>query len=94
MIALAQDDKVLDELVTYLKWSLSKYLGVTAEYQDEGQIELTQSLLVQRVIDLLWLEGESTHNKKTTPATKLWKVKREEIRRIVDKLRRRDKIMQ
>ena len=79
MIALSQNDDVLDKLVENLKrknyiltdeGSLTKYLGVDIKYKARGQIELVQPFLIQRVIDLLGLESESTYNTKTTPATK------------------------
>ena len=79
MIALAEDDKILNEIVTNLKkqnyiltdeGTLTKYLGVDVKTKTNGGFELTQKFLIQRIIDLLGLEGESKHNTKPTPAVK------------------------
>ena len=79
MIALSRNENVLSKLVVNLQnknyiltdeGSLSKYLGVDVKYKDNGHIELIQPFLIQRIIDLLGLEGDSTHNTKPTPATK------------------------
>ena len=62
MIAMSKDDKVLNTLVENLKWknyiltdegSLTKYLGVDVKYKANGNFELTQPFLIQRIIDLL-----------------------------------------
>jgi len=79
MIALARNKEVLETLVVNLQkrnyiltdeGSLDKYLGVDVKYKDKGQIELVQPFLIQRIIDLLGLEKDSTHSPRPTPATK------------------------
>jgi len=79
MIALARSREVLDTLVVNLQkrnyilkdeGSLDKYLGVDVKYKDKGRIELVQPFLIQRIIDLLGLEKDSTRNSRPTPATK------------------------
>ena len=79
MIALANDNKVLSDLVTNQKnknynladvGSLTKYLGDDVKAKSNGGFELTQSFLIQRIIDLLGLEGNSKHNTKPTPSVK------------------------
>jgi len=79
MIAMSKDDKVLNTLVENLKrknyiltdeGSLTKYLGVDVKYKANGNFELTQPFLIQRIIDLLGVEGESVYNTRPTPATK------------------------
>ena len=66
MIALAEDEQVLSKLVTNLKkrdyiltdeGSLTEYLGVDVKARPNGGFELTQTFLIQRIIDLLGLEG-------------------------------------
>ena len=79
MIALSKNNDVLENLVVNLRnknyiltdeGSLSKYLGVDVKYKRQGYIELVQPFLIQRIIDLLGLEGDSKHNTKPTPAVK------------------------
>ena len=79
MIALAKNKSVLEKLVHNLKQkdfiltdkgTLTKYLGVDVKHQPDGTFELKQTFLIQRIIDLLGLEGDSQHNTKPTPATK------------------------
>ena len=79
MIALAKNKKVLNMLVDSLKHknyiltnegSLTKYLGVNVKYKRNGFFKLVQPFLIQRIVDLLGLEGESIHNAKPTPAVK------------------------
>ena len=62
MIAMSRDDKVLETIVKNLKrknyiltdeGSLTKYLGVDVKYRKNGEFELTQPFLIQRIIDLL-----------------------------------------
>ena len=79
MIALAKNKSVLENLVANLKQkdfiltdegTLTKYLGVDVKYKSDGSFELKQPFLIQRIIDLLGLEGDYQHNTKPTPATK------------------------
>ena len=79
MIAMSRDDKVLETIVKNLKrknyiltdeGSLTKYLGVDVKYRKNGEFELTQPFLIQRIIDLLGVEGESVYNTRPTPVTK------------------------
>ena len=78
-IARAEDEKVLNKLVTNFKkqgytltdeGTLTKYLGVDVKARASGGFELTQTFLIQRIIELLGLEGESKHNTKPTLAGK------------------------
>ena len=77
MIALARNEEVLEKLVNNLKnrnyiltdeGSLTKYLGVDVREKQNGYFELVQPFLIQRIIDLLGIEGESFHNTKLAPA--------------------------
>ena len=79
MIALVKNKRVLEDLVSNLKQkdfiltdegTLTKYLGVDVQHKPDGTFELKQPFLIQRIIDLLSLEGESQHNTKPTPAVK------------------------
>ena len=79
MIALSKNKKVLEQLVVNLKRKeyiltdegpITKYLGVDVNKQADGSFELTQPFLIQRIIDLLGLEGDSKYNSKPTPVTK------------------------
>ena len=79
MIAMAKNKEVLNTLVQNLKrkkyiltdeGSLTKYLGVDVKYRKKGSIELIQPFLIQRIIDLLGIEGDSTCNTRPTPAVK------------------------
>ena len=79
MIALARNEEVLEKLVNNLKnrnyiltnkGSLPKYLGVDVREKQNGYFELIQPFLIQRIIDLLGIKGESVHNTKSTPAVK------------------------
>ena len=92
MIALAKNKNVLNKLVDNLKkkqfiltdeGTLTRYLGVDVQHRNDGSFELKQPFLIQRIIDLLGLEGESNHNSKPTPATKplLHKDENGEVRR-------------
>ena len=80
MIALARNQKVLEKLVNNLKkrnyiltdeGSLSKYMGVDVRPKQNGYLELVQPFLIQRIIDLLGIEGDTVHNTKPTLAVKL-----------------------
>ena len=79
MIALSKDSQVLVDLVKNLQKKkyiltnegpISKYLGVDVRKHKDGSFELVQPFLIQRIIDLLGLEGDSKHNTKPTPVTK------------------------
>ena len=79
MIALSKNAKVIDCLVENLKnknyiltdeGPLTKYLGVDVKENQGGGFELKQTFLIQRIIDLLGLEGDSVHNSKPTPAVR------------------------
>ena len=71
ILALSQNDDLLVKLVENLKkkkyiltdeGSLTKYLVVDVKYKAKGHVELVQPFLIQRIIDLLGLESESTYN--------------------------------
>ena len=77
MIALTRNERVSEKLVNNLKnsnyiltdeGSLTKNLGVDVRVKHGGYIELMQPFLIQRIIDLLGIEGESVHNTKPTPS--------------------------
>ena len=40
------------------------------KYKRNGYFELAEPFLIQRIIDLLEIEGEATYNTKPTPAVK------------------------
>ena len=78
MIALSKEKSVLAKLVCNLQkknyiltddGSLTKYLGVDVKYKNDS-MELVQPFLIQRIIHLLGLEGDSNMNTKPTPAVK------------------------
>ena len=80
MIALSRDEKILNNLVINLtrrnyrltdEGSLYKYQDVNVMCKAKGYIELIQPFLIQRIIDLLGLESESTYNTKLIQVMKL-----------------------
>ena len=80
MIAMSKNKEELEDIAKNLKrkdyiltdeGSFTKYLGVDVKYKSKGNIELIEPFLIQRIIDLLGLESEGTHNTKSTLATKL-----------------------
>ena len=79
MITLSKDNQVLEDIVHNLKkkeyiltneGAISKYLGVNVKKHCDGSFELVQPFQIQKIIDLLSLEGDSKHNSKPTPVTK------------------------
>ena len=70
---------MLEKLVNNLKnrnfiltdeGSLTKYLGVHVREKQNGYFEHVQPFLIQRIIDLLGIKGESLHNTKPMPTVK------------------------
>ena len=79
MIALSRNGLVLDRLVSSLQkknyiltdeGSLTKYLGVDVTYKKDRNFGLLQPFLIQRILDLISVEGESEYNSRPTPAIK------------------------
>ena len=79
MIALTKSKDVLERSVTNLKKKdfmltdegiLTRHLSVDIQHRSDSSFELKHTFLIQRIIDLLGLEGESNHKTKPTPATK------------------------
>ena len=77
MIALSRNGLVLDRLVSSLQkknyiltdeGSLTKYLGVDVTYKKDRNFGLLQPFLIQRILDLISVEGESEYNSRPTPA--------------------------
>ena len=62
MIALSRNDLILDRLVSSIQKKnyilndegyLTKYLGVDVKYKKDGNFELLQPFLIQRILDLI-----------------------------------------
>ena len=79
MIALSKDKQALEKLVINLRkksfiltdeGSLDKYLGVDVKRKKNGELELVQPFLIERILTLLGMKEESVQNSKPTPAVK------------------------
>ena len=79
VIALANDESVLKKLVANLKekrydltddGTINKYLGVDVKHKFDGSFKLTQPYLIERILKVLGVGGDSKTNSKPTPASK------------------------